>query len=300
MSDFDYRAARDRIYGVVRNGKKIGHIEPNGLTMVERMLLLVLIEFAPNVEPSVESLVKMTGMCERTVRGTLRALEQKGVIVTTSRHGRKSRYDIRLPDCDPGKTCPQPGQDVPPCDTIPPGQDVPPTPAADAPVGGQQMPPKQTTKQTRKRTTSLSAKPTPRTSSGFALEPPKPKPEAKPEHGHTLERWVQRFAEAHGEPPILSKVDLADVKRLLDGLNRDGTKACELIDNAFTDDWFKANGTIGMIANHPSKYQQRSRPMAPRKATPVQRGVDEHVATGGLEDLEPKKPALRAVPGGAK
>ena len=168
---YDYRAARDHIFGVVRSGDKIERIDPNGLTMVERMLLVVLVEFAPHIEPSIASLVKMTGMCERTVRGTLRSLEKKGAIKTTSRHGGRSHYELTVSTSDPGKSCPPPRQQVPPCGNVTQGQELPPAPAADAGLPRQQMPPKQTNK-ADKKADNISAPPTASRSPARCLSTP--------------------------------------------------------------------------------------------------------------------------------
>jgi hypothetical protein len=112
-------------------------------------------------------------------------------------------------------------------------------------------------------------------------EDPRPSKAKKPEHQQTVDHWLRRLSEVRRiEKPILSKVDTRNVKRLLDEVRRDSTKACELIDNAFTYEWFCANGTIGYLASNPSKYQKPDRPSVSAfksthpKSGPMQPGVN--------------------------
>jgi hypothetical protein len=93
---YDYRAARDRIFGLVRDheGKVTGRVA-SPATMTERVLLLALVEFAPNIEPSIEALRIMTGARdESTVRRLLQACEIKGYLVVNRRAGKRSQYTI--------------------------------------------------------------------------------------------------------------------------------------------------------------------------------------------------------------
>lgn len=106
-SDFNYRAARDRIFGLVRNseGSKVVEYQKAPGKMNQRALLLALVEFAPNIEPSTTALASMLNTDERVIRRLIRSCEASGLLVVERRDGQRSRYTI---------TCLDPGQIVPP------------------------------------------------------------------------------------------------------------------------------------------------------------------------------------------
>lgn len=106
---FDYRAARDRIFGIVRDeyGKVTGYLA--GLAKpTERALLLALIEFAPNMEPSIAALAQMLGLTERQAQRLVKACQAKGLLQVLPRSGRRNRYQICHPHpyhkCHPKQT----------------------------------------------------------------------------------------------------------------------------------------------------------------------------------------------------
>lgn len=134
---FDYRGQRDRIFGITRDANgKIMNIAEQSATMSERVVLLALVEYAPNIEPSTEALAKMCGCTdERSIRRLLRSCEAKGLLKVERRGGKRSRYTIT---CDPGLI-------VPP-DSFQPRTLSPPTPDAESSPPRTLSPPKQTTK----------------------------------------------------------------------------------------------------------------------------------------------------------
>lgn len=96
---FDYRGSRDRVWGIVRrpDGGFRGVVRRPGLSRSERALLLALIEFAPNIEPSVATLADMLESDDRTVKRLLRELQTKGCLRVTLRTGERSFYELALP-----------------------------------------------------------------------------------------------------------------------------------------------------------------------------------------------------------
>lgn len=90
---FDYRAARDRVYGLIRNrsGRVVGYREP-ATTIAERALLLALIEFAPNMEPSKAALCRMLPADARRVKRLIASCQEKGLLEVHYRTGGRSRY----------------------------------------------------------------------------------------------------------------------------------------------------------------------------------------------------------------
>jgi len=96
---FDYRGSRDRVWGIVRrpDGGFRGVVRRPGLSRSERALLLALIEFAPNIEPSVATLADMLESDDRTVKRLLRSLQTKGYLRVTMRTGERSFYELALP-----------------------------------------------------------------------------------------------------------------------------------------------------------------------------------------------------------
>lgn len=100
----------------------------------ERALLLALVEFAPNIEPSTASLAIMLGTSEREVRRLLRSSESKGVLSVELRTGRRSRYTLA-----------DPGHRVPP-DNTSPRTPCPPTSDTLSSPPRTPCPPKQTSK----------------------------------------------------------------------------------------------------------------------------------------------------------
>lgn len=119
---YDYRAARDLVFGIRREGDKVIGYTRTPASIKERALLLALVEFAPNIEPSTASLATMLGTSEREVRRLLRSAEAKGLLRVELRTGHRSRYVLT---CDPGHSVPpQEGQnDAEPRTPCPPTPD---------------------------------------------------------------------------------------------------------------------------------------------------------------------------------
>lgn len=126
---FDYRAARDQIFGTQRDGDgKIVGYRPTPAKLHERALLLALVEFAPNIEPSLTTLAAMLGTDDRHVRRLLRACQAKGLLHVQRRDGCRSQYTLLTPGVfappgksvgranrtqTPGKSAPPPPTDLP-------------------------------------------------------------------------------------------------------------------------------------------------------------------------------------------
>lgn len=233
---YDYRGARDRIFGIVRDAEgKVSHYIASPASMSERVLLLALIEFAPNIEPSTESLSLMVGTDERSVRRLLRSCEAKGLLQVEHRTGRRSRYTVT---CNPGFT-------VPP-DAESPLTLSPPTPGSESSPPRTLSPPKQTTKAVneagKKSTRSRAAQ------SSLPLIDPK---EAA-EHKLLTELYFERYESARGEKPPF---DGRDGKAIKDLLAKCGPEsAAKAIRGAFADDWWRSKVTIRSIAAEPAKF----------------------------------------------
>lgn len=146
MSMYDYRATRDWILGLHREAEKVIGYTGNAATARERLLLLALVEFAPNIEPSTAALVSMTATDQRTVRRLLRSCEAKGLLKVVPRPGARSRY--LLNPCDPGRC-------APPDDTSS-GSMCPSTPGTAPAPPRVQRPLKQATKADKKADKSVS------------------------------------------------------------------------------------------------------------------------------------------------
>jgi hypothetical protein len=148
---YDYRAARDWVFGLRREGDRvIGPFETT-TTARERLLLLALIEFAPNIAPAVGTLAAMTKTDERTVRRLLRSCEMKGLLRIEARPGANSRYVLTLEASDPGHSAPP--------DTMPPLALRQATPGTAPGLPRAQRPPKQTSKADKKADKGISRAP---------------------------------------------------------------------------------------------------------------------------------------------
>jgi hypothetical protein len=188
---YDYRRARDWVFGLRREGDRvIGPFETT-TTARERLLLLALIEFAPNIAPALGTLAAMTKTDVRTVRRLLRSCELKGLLRVELRPGANSRYVLTL---DPGLTVTpgtapsHPGHSAPP-DCTPPLALCPPSPGTAPGLPRAQRPPKQTTEAVNKADNGISR----------AARLPKPKRAATPRP----ETWTptdahRAYAKQHG------------------------------------------------------------------------------------------------------
>jgi hypothetical protein len=136
---YDFRAARDWIFGVVREGDRIVTMVETGASITERALMLALVEFAPNIEPSTGRLASMLGTEERSIRRMLRSCEAKGFMLCERRDGKRSRYRLAF----------HPGRSVPP-DVASPRTESPNTPDALPGAPRTERPPKQLSKADKK------------------------------------------------------------------------------------------------------------------------------------------------------
>lgn len=100
-SSYDFAGVKDRILGRIRNksGKVTGY--SGRAKPAEAGLLMTLIEFAPNIEPSITALCLMLCSEERQIRRLIESCEKKGLLRVERRPGRRSRYII-----DPPPICP--------------------------------------------------------------------------------------------------------------------------------------------------------------------------------------------------
>jgi hypothetical protein len=113
---YDYRGTRDRIFGIVREpgSEKMKEVIETTASITQRVLLLALVEFAPNIEPSTATLARMLGTDPRSVRRLLRSCEQKGLLKVTLRKSASNlhatnHYEIL---CDPGLKVPTGAESV--------------------------------------------------------------------------------------------------------------------------------------------------------------------------------------------
>jgi DNA-binding transcriptional ArsR family regulator len=81
-----------------------------GLSATEKLVLLRIADYAGpdggNAYPSVTTIAAQTSLTDRAVRGVLRRLEDRGVLVTSHREGRSSYYRVVLDALQPRKDVP--------------------------------------------------------------------------------------------------------------------------------------------------------------------------------------------------
>ena len=93
---YDFRGARDRIFGIVRDGEKVRGFVKTSATITERAVLLALVEYGPNISPSVTALAAMLGTDERSVRRLLASCARKGLLLVDRRPGFRSTYTLLM------------------------------------------------------------------------------------------------------------------------------------------------------------------------------------------------------------
>ena len=252
---YDYRATRDRIFGLVRNAEgKVTEIVKTPGKMSERALLLALVEFAPNIEPSTASIALMLGTDERSVRRLLRTCETKGLLLVERRSGLRSRYSI---------TC-NPGLIVPP-DTKSFRTNSPPTPDELVLAPRTIRPPKQT-READKKAGKKGVRSAPRTS---RVEFPD-----SAEHGAIVKLYFELYESVRGAMPTFDGQDGKAVRDLLAKCGYE--RAAKTIEDAFRS-WWGSRITIRDIAKEPSKFLGL-KPDNGKGRGPVQdTGVDPYV-----------------------
>lgn len=131
VASFDFRAARDAIWGIQRTatGGFLRAVRRPDLTRSERALLLALVEFAPNINPSLATLEVMLETDERAIKRLVRSLEIKGYLAVTRPPGRRSKYHLQIPE-PPTTTSPP---DETPRQTVTPYHPVTPPPTTTSP-----------------------------------------------------------------------------------------------------------------------------------------------------------------------
>lgn len=97
MASYDYRGARDKVMGIIRDGdgRPVGYV-PSETPIRERMLIVALVEFAPDIRPALSTLSVLLGVSESEVRRLLHAAARRGLIHIESRPGRANRYHLTL------------------------------------------------------------------------------------------------------------------------------------------------------------------------------------------------------------
>ncbi|HEX3850348.1 MAG TPA: hypothetical protein VHW01_05240 [Polyangiaceae bacterium] len=269
---YDYRAARDWVFGIRRDAetdKIAGYVPMPGSTM-DRAVLLALVEFAPNIEPSTAALAKMLGTSERQVRRLLRRCEQLGLLTVRKRTGKRSEYVLTMTD---------PGLLVLPREASKPRTNSPPTPDCPSSPPRTNRPPKQTSKADKKADKISepfrldgSAPPVAdsgKAKTGKAAKPKRAEPTAPPgAYKQVVDCYFEAFKAQHGREPVFDGVEGRAVNRLLAKLKGDALEACRRVRNAFTT-FRAASVTIRAIASTPDAFAS---PETPRGGAAVQRG----------------------------
>lgn len=193
---------------MIREGDRVVAFAPSKAGIMERALLLALVEFAPNIEPSVPKLAVMLGTNDRQVRRLIQRCESLGLLHVVHRVGQRSRYELTLPD---------PGLSVTP-DGASPLTERPGTPDTQSGEPLTERPPKQTTKRATADNTlhvatgdapetpgSSSKKPKGKVSSNGKnrgrpkkVDPPDPRVRVFWDH------WHAEFRRIKGEDPTLT------------------------------------------------------------------------------------------------
>jgi len=90
QADFDYIGLRKWVLGLDKKNR----LFDNGLDAIERMILLVFVEHAPIISPSLSRLVHMTGFRRTAIITRIKLLEKRGVIHVVHSNGRRSQYEL--------------------------------------------------------------------------------------------------------------------------------------------------------------------------------------------------------------
>ena len=262
---FDYREMRDRIWGTMRTDKgSFGRaVRRADLCGTERLVLLALIEFAPNIAPSVSTLAVMADTTERTVQRTLRALEAKGCIVRHERPGRRSEYTLALPPVEQaGDVHVTPDADVTPDTSVTPDAHVGGTPDTSVTPPLTWVSPEVVNKDVKevgKDIVAADAAPfelrAPEVKPGKAKQPkPAKAPKAEPSGFHqVVKHWCDGFERSRGQSYKFSAVHGKQVKALLAAHGGDVGETCRTIDRAFADPFWGSRITLGQLAADPNR-----------------------------------------------
>lgn len=257
MSSYDYRGARDRIFGFVRDSEgKVKSVLETTATITERALLLALVEWAPNIFPSQSTLAKMLGTDARSVRRLVRACEAKGLLTTKPGSKETNFNSVYVLLCDPGLK-------VPP-DAESPRTSSPATPDAESDPPRTQGPTKQTSKAGKEAGKDRER------SRARQSELPLTDPKQAAEHTQLVEYYFEQFTAARGVKPPFDGRDGKAAKTLLGQCGLEGAR--NAVRGAFSDEWWRTKATIRSIAAEPAKFIGLLSSPGLRNGPSVQRG----------------------------
>lgn len=236
---YDYRAARDRIFGIVREpgSDKVKSVIRTGASTNEIAFQLALVEFAPNIEPSTATLAEMLGTDARCIRRWSKSCQQKGLLKVTPRKSSSNLHATNHYEllCDPGLKVRTDTESV---------LAVSPSPT-DTESGEVRTvsPPKQTSK-ADKKADKESARSAPRS--------PKVEVSNSPDHATVTKRYFERFEAVRGVRPPFDARDGKAVNDLLAKCGADGS--IKVLDGAFSDPFWRTKVTIRDLALNPAKF----------------------------------------------
>ena len=240
---FDYRAARDWVFGIKRasDSDKIKEIVDTRTTIAERTLLLALIEFAPNIEPSAATLAKMLGSNARSVRRLVRSCEAKMLLTVAVRPIAPNRFDTNRYTLRWTSSSEDP-TDSGPVVTLGPN------PPDGEPKGVLSLgPPKQTNKADKKADRKKIR--------SCPVNPPStvaPEPDDAGQHSELTKLYFDLYAEARGVKPPFDSRDGKAVRDLLAACG--AAMAADAIRGAFADNWWRCKATIRDVALQPARF----------------------------------------------
>lgn len=274
---FDYRSARDHIFGIVRyeGSDKIKEVIRTSTSASERMLLLALVEFAPNIEPAIATIAKMMGMDARSVTRLVNSCREKGLLAVELRPGlgrdATNRYSLLYPR-----------------HTVTPDTVSPLTKTAVTPDKNDTYP-RHTVTQSRQEADNEADKiPEPDRLEGTApvssvsskskkaksSKPKKAKFEPAPgAHKQVADFYFAEFERSRGCKPVFGGAEGRAVGGLLEKLDGRGgaDEACKRVRNAFAS-FRGASVTILAIAKDPDAFAKLE---VPRGTVAAQRGPND-------------------------
>ena len=277
MTDFDFRAAREAVY-------------TSGLDIYTRGVLMQIIDHMPMARPSVERIASRSAMSRDQVMREIKALESMGVLVVVRQFGKPSNYTLtndwmsRIQGVPANETsCPE----QPVADS---NQSLPATPPVATSHGGSgyQPPPPVATSHTKQeikqedkqegkqRETRRRATPTPAARSGIFFLPADWQP---------TEEQLAYAAENR----------VADLQALLAKFKTDCACGRKPSKNAASVSF---DGIFWTYLRNEVKWaaERTAKGIGPRKTIEPQRGVDDHVSRGSLDDFEPPPSGSKVVP----
>lgn len=282
---YDYRGARDQVMGIVRDGdgRPVGYV-PSETPIRERMLLVALVEFAPDIRPSKATLAILLGVGEREVQRLIRSAEARGLIRIESRTGQANRYHLTLRTHDKSDSrdvsVTRDRTDSPPETEPTPPPETEPTPEAD-----------KISRQPSGQDCASHGDTPP-----LALEPPSSKPERNARSGgkrknkpakeapdprvHLLkEHYVAEYLRTQETDPVIAEDQwgraMKAFKKLL-GAAKDLNRAKQIITEAFVTELWDCRGKFQPWEILANANKLAAKP-SPRKANgyaPQHSGVD--------------------------